>query len=287
MEDFSADDETGAMAGAPPRPARIRLLPAREAPYVVIVRRKPSGRFHIVRWNTETGEAEHGSWFKGRIYALRSDVSFDGQWMVYLAMGSNAQTWNGVCRLPFLKTELEGSNNGSWFGGGYWRDRDTLVLNGWKEEKGNVPFKVHASKGWSPEDVELFYSKLERDGWTRAGGNFGTEQEVKSRRSYTVIRKGDDGWRSQPSQRHPVLHVRYVGYSNGYRFRFALAGPSELLDDRVDSACWDSLGQLVFSRDGVVRCFALRDIESGTPTRTLDLEGLSPPPPSPRVPGEH
>jgi len=31
---------------------------------------------------------------------------------------------------------------------------------------------------------------------------------------------------------------------------------------------------LVFSRDGVVRCFALKDVESGTPTRTLDLEGL-------------
>ena len=118
MQDPSAppDDEAEEPAGTPPKPARIRLLPAREAPYVVIVRRKPTRQFHILRWNTETGEVEHGSWFEGRIYALRSDVSFDGQWMVYLALGANADTWNGVCRVPFLRTEMEGSNHGTWHG---------------------------------------------------------------------------------------------------------------------------------------------------------------------------
>lgn len=282
-----ADDEPAAAESMPPKPARIRLLPARAAPFVVIVRRQPSRRFHIVRWNTETGEAEHGSWFEGRIYTLRSDVSFDGQWMVYLAMGSNAQTWNGVCRLPFLKTELEGSNMGAWFGGGYWSDRETLVLNGWKSEKGSVPFKVQASNGWSPEDLQLFYSKLKRDGWIREGDNYGTDREIKTARSYTVIREGDDGWRSQPTPHHPVLHTHYVGYSGGYRFRFGLSGSSELLDERVDSACWDSLGQLVFSRDGMVHCFALKDIAAGIPTRTLNLEGLEPPPRDSRAPGEH
>ncbi len=280
------DDDLDEPAGTPPAPARIRLLPAREAPYVVIVRRKPTRHFHIVRWNTETGEAEHGSWFEGRIYAGRSDVSFDGQWMVYMALGSNADSWTGVCRVPFLRTEMEGRVHGTWFGGGYFRDRRTLVLNGWKPEKGQVPFRV-LTEDWSPEDLQATFRKLERDGFTRVGPDYGVSREDKSASSYTVIHEGDDGWRSQPSPRHPVLTTRYVGYARGYQFRFSLPGAPELIDSAVDAACWDSRGQLVFSRRGVVSCFALKDIPSGVPTRTLDLELLMPPPRGSNAAGEH
>lgn len=113
----------------PAEPARIHLLPARDAPYVVILRRKPSRRFHVMRLNTKTNRLEHGSWFRGKLYPMRCDVSFDGDWMVYLAMGSNAETWNGVCRAPFLRTVVEGSNMGAWFGGGYWPNRGDLLFS--------------------------------------------------------------------------------------------------------------------------------------------------------------
>ena len=103
----------------PAKPARIHLLPAKEAPYVVVVRRKPSHTFHVIRINTRSGGIEHGSWFRGKLYAMRSDVSFDGQWMVYLAKGAKGKDWNGVCQVPFLKTVLEGENLGTWYGGGY------------------------------------------------------------------------------------------------------------------------------------------------------------------------
>ena len=107
--------------------ARIHLLPAKEAPYVVIIRRKPSKTHHIIRWNVEHDEFEHGSWFTGHIYVERSDVSFDGKWMVYLARGAGGTTWNGVCLLPYLKTYLEAGAPDTWGGGGYWRDSETLL----------------------------------------------------------------------------------------------------------------------------------------------------------------
>src|SRR4051812_45232560 len=100
--------------------ARIHILPAREAPVAIVIRRKPSKCFHVLRWHTDTGKIEPGSWFNGKLYSLRADISFDGAWMVYLALGSTGETWNGLCRPPWLKTVVDAPNTGAWFGGGYW-----------------------------------------------------------------------------------------------------------------------------------------------------------------------
>ena len=80
----------------PAKPARIHLLPAAKAPVVVVIRRKPSKLFHVIRVDTVTGKYEQGAWFNGKLYAMRCDVSFDGDWLVYLAMGAGGNTWNAV-----------------------------------------------------------------------------------------------------------------------------------------------------------------------------------------------
>jgi len=63
--------------------ARIHLLPAKAAPYVLVIRRKPSKCFHIIRWNTQADTLEHDSWFHGKLYPKRCDISFDGQRLVH------------------------------------------------------------------------------------------------------------------------------------------------------------------------------------------------------------
>lgn len=80
--------------------ARLHILRAHLASKAVIIRRKPSKCVHIILWNTASDTLEYGSWFKGRIYAERCDLSWDGCWMVYLAMGSGGETWNGICEPP-------------------------------------------------------------------------------------------------------------------------------------------------------------------------------------------
>ena len=67
---------------------------------------------------------------------MRSDVSFDGDWIVYLAMGANGDTWNAVSQLPRLTAEVDSANRGTWNGGGYWRTRDILCLNRWEASNG-------------------------------------------------------------------------------------------------------------------------------------------------------
>lgn len=75
-----------------------------------------------------------------------------------------------------------------------------------------------------------------------------------------------------------VYQVRYVGYlTHGYTFRFTLEGFPDLLDDFVDSAGWDSLGNLVYSRAGALYKYSLDDLKAGYPSSVLDLEPLKRP----------
>ena len=104
----------------------MHLLPARDVPVVVVLRRKPSKRFHVIVWDTIKDRLEHGSWFNGKLYPKRCDVSLDGRLMVYLAIGDRGQTWNGVCQLPWLKTLAESENMGTWYGGGVFVGKNRL-----------------------------------------------------------------------------------------------------------------------------------------------------------------
>jgi hypothetical protein len=70
--------------------ARLHILRAHGSSKAVIIRRKPSKCVHIISWDTDSDALEYGSWFSGRIYSERCDLSWDGHWMVYLAMGSEA-----------------------------------------------------------------------------------------------------------------------------------------------------------------------------------------------------
>jgi hypothetical protein len=104
----------------------------------------------------------------------------------------------------------------------------------------------------------------------------GTDREVPNAAKLTVECHGDDGWQHRPTRHHPALIARYAGYlTHGYTFHFSLDASPNLLDDHVDSACWDSLGNLVYARDGVLYRYALADLNSGRPTRVIDLEALA------------
>jgi hypothetical protein len=263
-----------------PHPARIHLLPAQEAPLVVVLRRKPSKCFHVLTWNTFTNALTSGSWFRGQLYPMRCDVSFDGEWLVYLALGSRGETWNGLCRLPWLKTIGEGTNMGTWYGGGYWATPRLLRLNAWdlvSLPATKFPFKTEKYASQWGEDEGVLYPRLERDGWRRAGLR-GPEREVTGRRKYTVVCDNDPGWYRRPTRRHPMLRAYYRGYlKHGRTFSFSLDEYPGLLGDDVEWATWDALGQLVLTRKGAIERYALSDFSTGTPGFRASLETLAPP----------
>jgi hypothetical protein len=253
-------------------------LPAAKAPVVVVIRRKPSKLFHVIRVDTVTGKYEQGAWFTGKLYPQRCDVSFDGEWLVYLAMGARGDTWNGISRLPRLTTLSEGGNRGTWNGGGYWRSRDVLCLNRWTAPpSAQLPFRTEQlTPLHGGEDLSVLYPRMERDGWRRRGDNWGRNKAVVGAKKYTVVCEGDDGWERKLSPKHPALVMRYAGFlAHGYTFRFRVPAQPDLLDDQVDWANYDSRGQLVVARQGIVTIHAWKRRRFQL-VHTLDFEPMRP-----------
>jgi hypothetical protein len=226
---------------------------------------------------------ESGSWFRGRIYSLRSDVSPDGKWMVYLALGAGGKTWNALCNPPRLTAIAQWDNTGTWFGGGYFDAdgrllRNTLSALQFPEGPSSIPQVQPAPSNRYSSDECVLYPRLERDGWQRAGP-FGTSRRAQDSQ-YAVICDNDAGWFLRPSAHSPMLRVFYRGYlgGQGHKYEFRVDEHPELLNSDVDWACWDSLGQLIVARLGVVERYRAEDFESGSPSLRRDLNDLRPPP---------
>ena len=242
----------------------------------VILRRKPSRLWHVMLWQTDRDRVEHGSWFRGKLYAGRCDLSPDGAWMVYLAMGDRGQTWNGLCRPPRLKAVYHSANMGSWNGGGFFMPDGRLICNAWFGEiesdvgpntRVGAPDLVHEfPEGFrlgNNEDLGNIFPRLKRDG-------FEYDRPANS--------TGEKGtWWKKPTPRHAALGVAYAGYRNGYKFRFELEGRPEVMDPAPDWACWDSRGHLLVARLGRVERWSLRDIKRGEAGFVRDFEALEPP----------
>jgi len=263
----------------PKETGRIHLLPAKAAPIVCIIRRKPSKCFHLIKWNTSTDRFEHGTWFRGKVYAMRCDVSFDGQWIVYLVMGPGGNSWSGICKVPFLTPTHEAPGNGTAFGGGYWARRDLLLLNGWrpKVRPRGLPFQTMPYTARNDDDEGVLYPRLERDGWRRAGP-FGQERKIEGSKKNLVACDNDAGWFWKPTPAHPTLRAFYRGYlAHGRTFEFALDEYPGLLGPDVEWATWDSQGQLITTRGGAVARYDLDALARGKPSFEKSFEDLAPP----------
>ncbi len=167
---------------------RLAVLLAAEAPVGVVLRRGPTKLVQVIIWNRETDKFRLGPWFKGRIFADRSDVSPDGRHLIYFAMGGVAWaipatggTWTAISTLPSLKADALWGQGDTWGGGGVFTSNNSFWLNADENT-----FLIHDNsglrrdtippasprllrKGWvcsnSTEPVDCIYSKLLCKGW--------------------------------------------------------------------------------------------------------------------------
>lgn len=271
---------------APARlPSRIHLIAARNAPILVVLQRKSAKLFHVITVGTDTHWIDEGSWFRGVIYAIDSDVSFDGKFMVYRARGRGGtkawgDTWSGVCRLPWLKTLVHVESPIT--GGGYFDGPAELKTHGWDcseiVSSSDVPFTIaRDSKRHFGDELAVIYGRFERDGFARLGDNWGEEKEFKTP-EYHVVCTGDDGWGRRPGRGYPELQVRYTGFVNSaFQFVFTLDEHANLLEG-ANWATWDSGNNLWIAKPGIIEQYTLDDLRSGTPSYTLDVDQFEPPP---------
>ena len=159
-------------------PCRLFVMLAREAPLGVIFRRGPSKWTQIIRWNTDTNSFEYGSWMRGKIYPERSDISPDGNKLLYFATKYTNRDlnfpceWTGISRLPWLTALCAWPNGGTYYGGGLF-ESDTKI---WVNQDFNHHGQLTANSTLPPH-MEVTYEnglwdhnyhgllRLERSGW--------------------------------------------------------------------------------------------------------------------------
>lgn len=250
-------------------PARIHLIPAKNVPLTLVIRRKPSRVFSVFLWNTKSNHLECGSRFTGKLYVEDCDISFDGKWMTYEAIGADGNSWSGLCKPPYLKTLAEG-NHAPGIGGGVWLSETQLCVGHWRIPKGTCPYQLKDFQEVPEvyEDVRcgvgFLLTRLRRDGWRRVDGF------LKTRKTYGRNELVTDRWYSQPGNKFPKLCITIEKEKRQYTFQ--LDGYDDLVDDEVSWATWDSEGNLIFSRLGILYRFDLKSIHKKKPTYELDLE---------------
>jgi hypothetical protein len=115
---------------------RLFVIPARDEPTAVILRRGPSAWYHVIQWETRRDQFIHGAWFKGRIYEEKCDVSPDGRLFVAsIHQGSRFATeftdsWTAISRVPWLQALVVWPQGTTYNTGGRFVDNRSLALRG-------------------------------------------------------------------------------------------------------------------------------------------------------------
>ena len=272
----------------PTPPPRLAMVRAARAPIAVIFRRGPSKLVEIIRWDFTEDSFERGQWFRGRIYEKRSDLSPDGQLLVYFASKFGRPTpeetesiyaWTAVSRAPWLTALALWPRNDCWAGGGLFTQDRTLSLNHKPTE--SAPHPDHPPTGLTVEpnpdahgeDEPIYGARLTRDGWML-------------RREWNVEFLGVQGFRTHvPEERAKtgpetsggisvVLERRMDSFR--YRERFRIEGADrepELPPGPVDWVDWDRRGRLIALSGGRVWAAMVAD---GRVERFRELLDLRP-----------
>ena len=256
--------------GGPVRPVpppRLAMLQAARALVAVIFRRGPSKEVEVIRWDTERDVFERGHWFRGRIYEKRSDLSPDGELLVYFATkytpgtqddAEYSHAWTAVSRAPWLTALALWPKGDAWWGGGLFTGTRSLWLNHRPDEATPHPkhrpkrLSVEANPGAHGENEPIYRRRLERDGWVL-------------RQEWTTESLGVNGYRTiVPEQRVKVApggaeSVRIVIERRldrfSYRERFRIEGAEnepEMPPGPVDWVDWDARGRLLALAGGRV-----------------------------------
>ncbi|MEM1254736.1 MAG: hypothetical protein AAGI69_20055 [Cyanobacteria bacterium P01_H01_bin.21] len=119
---------------------KIRGYVATECDRTVFLYRRSNKITYLIllEYKKERFNLDVGSRFYGRIYPNRCDLSPDGKYFLYFAMGKSQQQyekklycWTGLCSPPKIKAELLFAHGDTWGGGGrFINDRTIFIAPG-------------------------------------------------------------------------------------------------------------------------------------------------------------
>jgi hypothetical protein len=148
---------------------RLFGIPASRADIVAVFRRGPSDWCQVGSWDLGKPKYEPGSWFKGKLFPERCDLSADGQWLAYMAYKGNAtdfsESYLAISRLPWLYA-LAAWSLGDTYARGVHFVNDTRIQRLGEPDMGHVPrslfglkrtepiqFAVERRRGWIEDEI--------------------------------------------------------------------------------------------------------------------------------------
>ncbi|ESQ90459.1 hypothetical protein [Asticcacaulis benevestitus] len=159
-----------------PRQHRCRLfvLIARDARVGVIFRHGPKKHTRMIRWDLSQDRFDAGQWFKGSIFDHFSDVSPNGDFVIYYASKHTGDppAWTAISQPPYFTALAVWPQAHTSSGGGLLMTdgqvmlnhllAETALLQGFKLRKGMTVerrnWEAHSGK-------DLYHTRLLRDGW--------------------------------------------------------------------------------------------------------------------------
>jgi hypothetical protein len=149
----------------------LSVLIAGDRRSAVIFRRGPSRHVLMIRWWLASDTFELGQWLKGRVFADRSDLSHDGELLVYFAGSWRGayDTWTAVSRPPYFTALALWPKGDTWGGGGRFAGEQLIAIDhgprqmrladGHKLEAGYRAVEL------SPVDHAAVFDPMHRRGW--------------------------------------------------------------------------------------------------------------------------
>ncbi|MBX3061880.1 MAG: hypothetical protein KF726_02835 [Anaerolineae bacterium] len=285
------------MAASPkskPNYCRLSFILATEAPKAVIFRRGPTAWMQLILWDTSSDIFTEGQWFKGKIYTERCDLSPDGSRMIYFAAkyyyrgmpemkeAGYEPTWTAISKPPYFTALTLWNQIGTWGGGGYFLDNDTVCLNTMSFPKIHpkhqpprwLNINLDNCKHTSPQ-----IHRMEQNGWRQSGET--PSHQVKSGIGVTYEPPLTFSRTSPNAQSH--LRMLERGYSFKARYgsprliRYTIQRVADGKEFQISDtwADWDQRGRLVYAEKG--KLFTAQINEDGVqPTLLADFNPNQP-----------
>jgi hypothetical protein len=226
----------------------------------------------LIKWNTQEDTFEFGQWFKGRVYGRRSDVSPNGELLIYFAARHRLgrSWWTAISRPPFFTALALWPKSNCLNGGGRFVDNKKVWLNhGPIEAETDPKFRPGPVKvvGYADAlggDDTVWNTLLARDGWEHTVVGKVSNHPMAPRH---VLDPPTQWRKANPRDKRLVLEMSIVGFSGAnspwYRIKYRVLASEEAKLDMgfADWADWDHGGDLVFATYG--RLFRLNFDNSG------------------------
>ena len=241
---------------------RLHVIFARKADVGIVLRRGPSKWVGVIHWDRATDRFTRGSWFHGRIYERRCDLSPHGDLFVYFAQklggrqdGTYTHAWTAVSKPPWLTALALWPKGNCWDGGGLFSSDYEIWVNHSKD--GAHPHPDHPPKGLRVtsedrgrgEDFPIYGFKLERDGWI-ALSRLRTQLRG-SRQGFQTLQPGVWERPSKSGRWKLVMRLSLAGYRQRYDYEVAGPGWVESLPG-AEWADWDGDRGLTYAAKGTI-----------------------------------